>query len=106
MPLQTLCLCVPSSLECGCHAHGHEVVPETLCTGKTSKAGRRQKAKEVCWLTLLPFKDLFQKLETGHLLYITFGQIPLPTREVGKYRFLAQHIATSNKTWVELEGRG
>lgn len=29
MPLETSCLCVPSSLVHGSHAHGHKVAPET-----------------------------------------------------------------------------
>lgn len=87
MPLETLCLSVPSSLVCGSHAHGRKGAPETLRTGKILRTRRRQKAREACWLTLLPFKELSQKKETGHLLSITFGGIPLPTREVRKYSF-------------------
>lgn len=87
MPLETVCLSVPSSLECGSHARGRKVALETRCPGKILRTGRRQKAREACWLTLLPFKELSQKLETGHLLSITFGEILLPIREVGKYSF-------------------
>lgn len=40
------CLCVPPSLACGFHPHGHKMAPKTLCIERILKTGRRGKAKE------------------------------------------------------------
>lgn len=83
------------------------MVPETLCIKKTLKTGRRGKAKEPGLLTLFPFKGLFQKMETGHLPCITFGQICVTSK--GGPRDLQEIVVISpthchfHKSKVELE---